>query len=142
VSKSGQPVQERVVEGYEYVIFAYEVGGGASNGVVHNTIQNATGLSGNQNNSSFGTNVMEFSCSLTQTRELIPVPPKPLTTEKVIREFLETKPTEARIPHPARGSVVLPARSAGVTTKKGLLVRKCRQEGDAVPTCGDYAEVK
>lgn len=77
VDDKGRPIQERTVEGFEYVIFAYLTAGGAANGVVRNGVENAIGVNGNQANTSFGTNVMEFSCSFKETRTLIPVPPKP-----------------------------------------------------------------
>ena len=137
MSKSGQPVQERVVEGYEYVIFAYEVGGGASSGVVHNTIERATGLNGNQNNSSFGTNVMEFSCSFTQTRELIPtVTPNEKST---VRDAgIETDTETVTVPVKARGKLTLQARPAGVKVEKKLRYRTWKSENGGPKVYGPW----
>ena len=77
--EKGRMIQEQLVEGFEYVIFAYISGGGAANGIVHNAVNNATGVNGNMNNSSFGTNVMEFSCSRKDQRILMTPPPSVTT---------------------------------------------------------------
>lgn len=137
----GNPIEERIVEGFEYVIFAYVTGGGASSGFAHNSTSNATGLNGNMNNSSFGTNVMEFSCSYPQTRTLFPkpkdAPPPPPAAEKVWTLSYQIEQYKV-VPVKGGKRPAVPARTVKDSTRRiplASITVTCEGKGDKPAAC-------
>ncbi len=68
-----QIVQERTVNGYQAIIYAYLAGSSASSGVNYNGTNGAGALSGSGGIQTFGKEIDKIPCSFKETRRLTPV---------------------------------------------------------------------